>query len=1113
MRELSGPIPSVCNAGIDCSSHDSDNFSYQNLQPKGPNEIEFWLPHPITYQPREIVRSERTSVGPFAFNLLVFPAGNQPGQPSSSKLAIYVEAIEVDEKDPRWIIPCVKFCIMVINLKDFRRSIYHEDSHSFSLAAIDRGWPDLLGQNEMTHESGWLDQRGCLCIRASICLRQADTIRMSGDYDPRKETGFIGLRNHGATCYLNGLLQSYFHLGKFAEIVYGMEPSSSPPIGDESPMRMSLPLALQSVFLKLETSETPVNTIELTRAFGWDSMDSFTQHDVQELARILCDKIEAKLRNTPGDGAIQSLFEGQVESFIECLDIEFKSTKRESFYDVPLNVRDSLGEPVGTIESAIREFTSVEILEGDNAYDAEIHGGKQRARRGIRFMKFPPVLSFQLKRFSFDYERMENVKLYDRLQFGAVLDLGDSRIYDLHSVLVHSGDVYSGHYYAFIRPDTSSRDWFKFDDEQVTRCSEWAAMDDNFGGYDILPFNYCTPIKRQPISRPRIHSAYMLIYIERARSSELLARPSLTEVQGKVMIESKKMEERKRQHEIELMTINVNVVNARRECRSSHKISRDISIVDLASLLVDAGSESTDVALFWWNQSRWTLLAPASVTEVHTPSPRHSHDKIMRPTAPLDKRLSDFPLEGPSVDIILVEGHQFQYWTDASPLRLVVKKSFDIRTHCLDVEDIIAVNVHDKLSLLTGGNEDDFLAFEESTARSLDLSATFGDENVPCGSTVVIQINTIVGAGIVEFPRNHGGDSAPRLDPPEYTVKTYADHRNSINAAVNIDVFLIDSMSRIASDGIYSSGEIIQRPEVSCTRQMDRRWDLRIVVQDIIKGLSLSTADRVDFFLHNPLVAMEGPIATSDDLTKVRNLGYLGEFLGTQQVCAQIFVACIPRNSLCVRFFDSAVQEKQQRFVNLSSLPYHGRKINPTDLIVGSFSEPIRLVEVKKSKIVRLYGPNEKVDLQSACAQTCNYLNEYIRIEAGSSTPPEGQIWIYVSHIDRGSGIHFGYPFVIGVDPSCVTKRLRSMIQHKLELGDQSTPKWRLGIDLGTGGRHVYLKDDDIVVAVAESNGATSMHEHVNLFLEYNHPNSEFMVQHKMSGQQPESHYKALTIR
>jgi hypothetical protein len=39
-------------------------------------------------------------------------------------------------------------------------------------------------------------------------------------------------------------------------------------------------------------------------------------------------------------------------------------------------------------------------------------------------------------------------------------------LYKLHSVLVHSGGVHGGHYYAYIRPD--GKTWLKFDDTNVS---------------------------------------------------------------------------------------------------------------------------------------------------------------------------------------------------------------------------------------------------------------------------------------------------------------------------------------------------------------------------------------------------------------------------------------------------------------------------------------------------------------------------------------------------------------------------------------------------------------------------------------------------------------------
>lgn len=58
----------------------------------------------------------------------------------------------------------------------------------------------------------------------------------------------------------------------------------------------SIPLALQSLFYKLQYSENSVATKELTKSFGWDTYDSFMQHDVQELNRVLCEKLEDKMK-------------------------------------------------------------------------------------------------------------------------------------------------------------------------------------------------------------------------------------------------------------------------------------------------------------------------------------------------------------------------------------------------------------------------------------------------------------------------------------------------------------------------------------------------------------------------------------------------------------------------------------------------------------------------------------------------------------------------------------------------------------------------------------------------------------------------------------------------
>ncbi|KAE9344337.1 Ubiquitin carboxyl-terminal hydrolase 12 [Phytophthora fragariae] len=316
-------------------------------------------------------------------------------------------------------------------------------------------------------------------------------------YDSKQETGMVGLKNQGATCYLNSLLQTLFHLRAFRQVVYET-PTTQEDTND------SVSLALQRVFYRLQRQHKAVSTKELTRSFGWSQIDAFMQHDVQELYRILCDRLEEKMKHTRVDAAIPKLFEGKVRSFVQCVNVDFQSFRDESFYDLQLDVKGCKD-----LMQSFRKYVEVEMLDGDNQYEAEGHG-KQDAKKGIKFLTFPPVLNIQLKRFEYEPLRDGMVKIHDRFEFPKTLVLDEfvsnneegeadggkdntSRYtYHLHSVLVHSGDVHGGHYYVFIRPGkhiATSTDWFRFDDDQISRADEQVAIEGNFGsaGTPVTP--------------------------------------------------------------------------------------------------------------------------------------------------------------------------------------------------------------------------------------------------------------------------------------------------------------------------------------------------------------------------------------------------------------------------------------------------------------------------------------------------------------------------------------------------------------------------------------------------------------------------------------------------
>ena len=52
----------------------------------------------------------------------------------------------------------------------------------------------------------------------------------------------------------------------------------------------------------------------------------------------------------------------------------------------------------------------------------------------------------------------------------------------MQSIVIHKGEYGSGHYYSYARPDIRSKDWYRFDDEFVTKVDYSDVIADAYGG-------------------------------------------------------------------------------------------------------------------------------------------------------------------------------------------------------------------------------------------------------------------------------------------------------------------------------------------------------------------------------------------------------------------------------------------------------------------------------------------------------------------------------------------------------------------------------------------------------------------------------------------------------
>nr|XP_015215607.1 PREDICTED: ubiquitin carboxyl-terminal hydrolase 7 [Lepisosteus oculatus] len=425
--------------------------------------------------------------------------------------------------------------LKIINYKDDEKSFSRRISHLFFHKENDWGFSNFMSWSDVTDpEKGFIEDDK---VSFEVYV-QADAPHGVA-WDSKKHTGYVGLKNQGATCYMNSLLQTLFFTNQLRRAVYMM-----PTEGDDS--SKSVPLALQRVFYELQHSDKPVGTKKLTKSFGWETLDSFMQHDVQELCRVLLDNVENKMKGTCVEGTIPKLFRGKMVSYIQCKHVDYRSERIEDYYDIQLSIKGKKN-----IFESFKDYVAVEQLDGDNKYDAGEHG-LQEAEKGVKFLTFPPVLHLQLMRFMYDPQTDQNIKINDRFEFPEQLpldeflqkpDVKDPANYILHAVLVHSGDNHGGHYVVYLNPKGDGK-WCKFDDDVVSRCTKEEAIEHNYGGHDDdLSVRHCT-------------NAYMLVYIRESKLSEVLQpvtdldipQQLVERLQEEKRVEAQKRKERQEAH-------------------------------------------------------------------------------------------------------------------------------------------------------------------------------------------------------------------------------------------------------------------------------------------------------------------------------------------------------------------------------------------------------------------------------------------------------------------------------------------------------------------------------------------------------------------------------------
>lgn len=594
----------------------------------------------VYLEPSQICSEDSNKVSPE--NLLKDNESNQPADDGKSDASHALTGVpnrdKVPSKGTDWY-TCAQFSLSMWNPEHPVAHVSSVASHRFTTREQDWGFSAFITPRELTSR-GIIDQNR---VNISACVRVIDDSATGMlwhdfiNYDSKTSTGYVGLANQGATCYLNSLLQLYYVTGAFRSLVYDIPthfeeesvanknvPSTSNSNVDQmgksvnSELTLKIPLlnkingvsitdivselsntkaseteaeskkdtappkratavalAMQRVFAEMQLALAPVSTLELTKSFGWDSSDAFTQHDVQELNRILMDTLELAMRGSPVEKTLNSLFVGAMKLYVKCVNVDYELSRVEPFWDIQLNVRG-----MANLQELFQNYVEPELLSGDNRYDAGGTHGYQDAKKGVFFQWFPPVLHLQLKRFEYDFMADDLVKIDDLYEYPDEIDLapflGDvpdhikqqNWTYALHGVLVHQGSVSNGHYYAMLKPTNNSDSlygWYRFDDDKVWKVSPNQVFHENFGA-QYLPPNVARSLSRQEQNEyilRRATSAYMLVYYRKESLPTLLPNDPISipyHVQEQIDFEKKEASDRDRARLEALHYLSVSLV-------------------------------------------------------------------------------------------------------------------------------------------------------------------------------------------------------------------------------------------------------------------------------------------------------------------------------------------------------------------------------------------------------------------------------------------------------------------------------------------------------------------------------------------------------------------------